>query len=69
MSRQDIVERGRRVMRLEQEAVAALAERLGNEFASAVELIEQSRGRVIVCGVGKSGLIGRKIAATLTSTP
>jgi arabinose-5-phosphate isomerase len=68
MSRQDIVERGRRVMRLEQEAVAALAERLGNEFASAVELIQQSRGRVIVCGVGKSGLVGRKIAATLTST-
>src|SRR6185503_8374738 len=37
-------------------------------FAQAVELIRRAKGRVIVCGVGKSGLIGRKIAATLTST-
>jgi arabinose-5-phosphate isomerase len=64
----DVVERGRRVIRLEQEALAALETRLGDEFARAVALIAESAGRVIVSGVGKSGLIGRKIAATLTST-
>jgi len=63
-----IVDRGRRVIQLEREAIGALEQRLGDEFARAVKLIAQSRGRVIVCGVGKSGLIGRKIAATLTST-
>jgi arabinose-5-phosphate isomerase len=68
MTRQEIVERGRRVLRLETEAVAALEKRLGDEFADAVELIARSKGRVIICGVGKSGLVGRKIAATLTST-
>ena len=68
MSREETIERGRRVLRLETEALAALEERLGEDFARAVELIASSRGRVIVCGVGKSGLIGRKIAATLTST-
>jgi arabinose-5-phosphate isomerase len=67
-SRREIVERGRRVVRLEREALAAIEERLGDEFADAVELIAGCHGRVIVAGVGKSGLIGRKIAATLTST-
>ena len=64
----DLVERGRRVLSLEREALAALEARLGDEFARAVRLIAESTGRVIVAGVGKSGLIGRKIAATLTST-
>jgi arabinose-5-phosphate isomerase len=68
MTRGSIVERGRRVLRLESQALAALESRLGDEFVHAVELVKASRGRVIVCGVGKSGLIGRKIAATLTST-
>ena len=68
MSRDAIVERGRRVIRLEREALAVAEERLGDGFARAVELIAGSKGRVIVTGVGKSGLIGRKIAATLTST-
>lgn len=63
-----IVERGRRVLRVESEALATLASRLGDEFARAVQLVAASKGRVIVCGVGKSGLVGRKIAATLTST-
>src|SRR5215831_1320584 len=63
-----IIERGRRVVRLECEALAALEQRLGAEFAQAVCLVAGSSGRVIVAGVGKSGLIGRKIAATLTST-
>jgi len=62
------LERGRRVIRMEREALAETERRLGDEFGRAVELIARSAGRVIVCGVGKSGLIGRKIAATLTST-
>ena len=68
MKPEQIIERGRRVLRLEQEALAAVEERLGDSFATAVTMIAESRGRVIVTGVGKSGLIGRKIAATLTST-
>lgn len=68
MSRDAIVARGRRVMQLEREALAVAEERLGDAFVRAVQLIASSSGRVIVTGVGKSGLIGRKIAATLTST-
>src|SRR4051794_4380042 len=68
MSSSRIIERGRRVVRLEREALADVEGRLGDEFARAVQIIEASPGRVIVAGVGKSGLIGRKIAATLTST-
>ncbi|HTE43618.1 MAG TPA: KpsF/GutQ family sugar-phosphate isomerase [Gemmatimonadaceae bacterium] len=64
----DIVDRGRRVIRLERDALGGIEERLGDEFAQAVQLIADSSGRVIVAGVGKSGLIGRKVAATLTST-
>jgi len=63
-----VVDRGRRVLRMERDALAGVEERLGEEFARAVELIAASPGRVIVAGVGKSGLIGRKLAATLTST-
>lgn len=68
MTARDIVERGRRVIRMERDALAALADRLGPEFARAVELIARAPGRVIVTGVGKSGHVGKKIAATLTST-
>ena len=68
MSEREIVDRGKRVIRLEREALAGVEERLGGDFASAVAMIARSSGRVIVAGVGKSGLVGRKIAATLTST-
>ena len=68
MKDQELIDRGRRVIRLEREALAVIEQRLGDEFARAVCLIAESPGRVIVAGVGKSGLIGRKIAATLTST-
>src|SRR5437868_397452 len=64
MKRDEIVERGRRVLHLEQEALATLEGRIGDEFARAVELMHSCKGRLIVCGVGKSGLIGRKVAAT-----
>ena len=68
MTVDDIIDRGRRVVRLEREALATVEERLDARFAEAVLMIASSTGRVIVSGVGKSGLIGRKIAATLTST-
>ena len=68
MSPEEIIERGRRVIRLERESLVAVEERLTEPFARAVLMIAESKGRVIVAGVGKSGLIGRKIAATLTST-
>ncbi len=68
MTPAEIIDLGRKVFRLEREALAELESRLGDEFARAVAMIAGSVGRVIICGVGKSGLIGRKIAATLTST-
>lgn len=58
----------RRVLEIEAAAVHALADQLGPEFVKAVDLILASSGRVIVSGVGKSGHIGRKFAATLAST-
>jgi arabinose-5-phosphate isomerase len=58
----------RRVLEIEAEAVHALAGQLGGDFVAALELILASTGRVIVSGVGKSGHIGRKFAATLAST-
>ena len=68
MNAEQIIELGRRVVRLERDALGAVEERIGASFAAAVALIAESEGRVIVTGVGKSGLIARKIAATLTST-
>lgn len=68
MKRKEIVERGKRVLKLERDAIETAEDRLGESFAAAVILISECSGRVIVAGVGKSGLIGRKIAATLTST-
>ena len=62
------LELGRRVLRIEAEAVAALAERIDDTFVRALNLILGCRGRVIVSGIGKSGHIARKIAATLAST-
>lgn len=59
---------GRRVLEIEARAVSALVGRLDETFVRAVDLLEQCEGKVIVCGMGKSGLIGQKIAATLAST-
>lgn len=64
----DAVERGRRVLRMEREALEDVERNLDASFAAAVDVLVACKGRVIVAGVGKSGLIGRKIAATLTST-
>src|SRR5712692_5091500 len=58
----------RDVLRMEAEAVAALADRVGEPFVRACRLMLECRGRVVVTGMGKSGAIARKIAATLAST-
>jgi arabinose-5-phosphate isomerase len=58
----------RRVLRIEAEALAELLRRLDARFEQAVELLIACKGRVVVTGMGKSGLIGRKIAATFSST-
>ena len=63
-----VIARGRRVLEIESQAVAALAERLGDEFAEACRLVLSCAGRTVVTGMGKSGHVGRKIAATLAST-
>jgi len=58
----------RRVLRIEAEAIAGLIDRLDERFDAAVDILLKCQGRVVVTGMGKSGLIGRKIAATLSST-
>jgi len=63
-----ILEEAHRVLKVEYEGLLALSTTLGTSFIEAVRLIEQSTGRVAVTGIGKSGHIGRKIAATLAST-
>ena len=68
MTSEVILGTGRRTLTLESEALREAAAQLDQRFADAVELLSRARGRVIVSGVGKSGLIARKIAATLTST-
>jgi len=62
------LETAKRVLRIESEAIANLIERLDARFEKAVELLYACRGRAVVAGLGKSGLIGRKISATLAST-
>ena len=62
------IQKAKEVIRVEAEAVAALSSRIDATFVEAVELIFECKGRVIVTGVGKSGLVARKIAATLAST-
>ncbi|MDH2326827.1 KpsF/GutQ family sugar-phosphate isomerase [Cereibacter sp. SYSU M97828] len=64
----DFLDTARRVIGIEAEALTALAGSLDDSFAQAVEVILRARGRVIVSGMGKSGHIGKKIAATLAST-
>jgi len=58
----------RKVLRTEAAAILGLVDRIDGDFARAVELLFECRGRVIVTGMGKSGIICRKIAATLSST-
>ncbi len=67
-NREEIIALGRETLHTESEALRRLEARLGDEFVEAVNTILNSRGKLIMTGVGKSGLIARKIAATLAST-
>jgi arabinose-5-phosphate isomerase len=64
----EILRHAREVISIEAEAVQGLLDRLDENFVRAVEMLLACRGRVVVTGIGKSGLVGRKIVATLTST-
>jgi arabinose-5-phosphate isomerase len=65
---ESLVAEGRRVLALEAEAVSTVSHRLGADFVQACRLIYSTEGRIVVSGIGKSGHVARKIAATLTST-
>jgi len=62
------IEDAREVLRIEEEGLAAIRARIGDEFINAVELILAGPGRVVITGIGKSGIVGQKIVATLNST-
>ncbi len=64
----DAIEEGKKVIRIQAKSVAALESRIDANFARATDLILACKGRVIVTGVGKSGIIARKIVATMNST-
>lgn len=66
--RNDLLARAARVLSIEADAIAALRGKLGESFSRAVDVLRGAAGKVVVTGMGKSGLIGRKIAATLAST-
>ena len=62
------IEIGKRVLSIEAKAIEDLIGRLNNDFSEAVDLLYNCKGRVVVTGMGKSGLIGKKISATFAST-
>lgn len=68
LTSQEILDLARRTLNVEAEALQMMAQRLGDDFLSAVNRILSASGKLIVTGMGKSGLVGRKIAATLAST-
>lgn len=67
MTKKEVIRTGREVLEIEARAVEALSSRLNDSFARAVDLLYKTKSRIIVLGMGKSGLVGRKIAATLAS--
>ena len=68
MTKETIIAHGKEVVRIETEAITRLAENINDEFVRAVEVIDKCKGRVVLTGMGKSGLIARKIVATMNST-
>ena len=68
MNKSKIKKEGKKVIKLESEALAKLSNSLNNKFVEAVELISNQNGKIIISGVGKSGNIAAKIAASFTST-
>ena len=63
-----LLERARTVLQVEAKAISDLIDKLGDDFCRAVDLLYACEGKVVITGVGKSGLICQKIAATLAST-
>jgi arabinose-5-phosphate isomerase len=68
LNNHDIIKKGKEVIRIEAQAVAGLESSINEEFVKAVELLYNCKGRVVLTGMGKSGLIARKIVATFNST-
>ena len=64
----DLIEEAKRVLKVEAQSILDLAERVDERFSRAVDLLYSCRGRVVLMGMGKSGLVGRKIASTFAST-
>jgi len=62
------IEAARKVLEIEEQGLAAVRERIGDEFVQAVEVILACPGRLVITGIGKSGIVGQKISATLNST-
>jgi arabinose-5-phosphate isomerase len=65
---QEPIRRAKEVLKIEAQSILRLIDKIDGNFSKAVDAIYKSKGRVIITGIGKSGLIGRKIVATLTST-
>ncbi len=68
MTKEEVIARGKKVIEIELDAIKDLNQSINGDFAEAVELIFNSTGRVVFTGMGKSGLIARKIVSTLNST-
>lgn len=68
MNKKNAIDRAKDVLTLEAQSILGLIDKLNGQFTRAVKMIGQCKGRVIITGIGKSGLIGKKIVATLTST-
>lgn len=63
-----LLKKAREVIHIEAEAIKSLTKKLDSQFLKAIDLIQKCRGRVVITGMGKTGIIGRKIAATFSST-
>ena len=66
--KKDVIKRAKEVLDVEADAVKALKSRLGKEFRKAIDIALKTKGRVIVSGMGKTGIIAQKLSATLAST-
>ncbi len=62
-----VIEKAKQVLKIESEAIQALINRIDDTFVKTVELLDKCKGRVVITGIGKSGIIGKKISATLAS--
>lgn len=63
-----VIEKARQVLKIEGEAILSLIDRIDDNFVKAIDLLDKCKGRVVITGIGKSGIIGKKISATLAST-